>query len=120
MKGWRIDLPIYDSRDNGAIYSLALPYYPNRGAQRFSDVVLIDGAAGYGYTLTEDPALPPQSFSRIEIEALMLGIGSLGTLGDADLARAGRDAIARIIATLPDGQARHRRTCPKWISCARP
>ena len=68
--------------------------------------LLIDGAAGYGYTLTEDPALPPQSFSRIEIEALMLGIGSLDTLGDADLARAGRDAIARIIATLPDGQAR--------------
>lgn len=68
--------------------------------------VLIDGAAGYGYTLTEDPALPPQSFSRIEIEALMLGIGSLDTLGDADLALAGRDAIARIIATLPDGQAR--------------
>ncbi|RVV99171.1 HTH domain-containing protein [Mesobaculum littorinae] len=68
--------------------------------------VLIDGEAGYGYTLTEDPALPPQSFSRIEIEALMLGIGSLDALGDADLARAGRDAIARIIATLPDGQAR--------------
>ncbi|MDT0684697.1 YafY family protein [Roseicyclus sp. F158] len=68
--------------------------------------VLIDGAAGYGYTLTEDPALPPQSFSRIEIEALALGIGSLDALGDADLARAGRDAMARIIATLPDGQAR--------------
>ena len=68
--------------------------------------VLIDGAAGYGYTLTEDPALPPQSFSRIEIEALMLGIGSLDALGDADLSRAGRDAVARIIATLPEGQAR--------------
>ena len=68
--------------------------------------VLIDGAAGYGYTLTEDPALPPQSFSRIEIEALALGIGSLDALGDADLACAGRDAMARIIATLPDGQAR--------------
>jgi predicted DNA-binding transcriptional regulator YafY len=68
--------------------------------------VLIDGAAGFGYTLTEDPALPPQSFSRLEIEALMLGIGSLDHLGDVDLARAGRDALARIIATLPQGQAR--------------
>ena len=68
--------------------------------------VLIDGAAGYGYTLTEDPALPPQSFSRIEIEALMLGIGSLDALGDAELARAGHDAMARIVATLPEGQAR--------------
>ena len=33
---------------------------------------LIDGEAGLGYTLTEDSALPPQSFSRLEIEALML------------------------------------------------
>ncbi|MFN3525077.1 MAG: helix-turn-helix transcriptional regulator, partial [Paracoccus sp. (in: a-proteobacteria)] len=67
---------------------------------------LIDGAAGLGYTLTEDAALPPQSFSRLEIEALMLGIGSLEQIADAQLARAGRDAMARIIATLPDGQAR--------------
>lgn len=67
---------------------------------------LIDGAAGVGYALTEDPVLPPQSFSRIEIEALMLGIGSLEHLGDATLSQAGHDAVARIIATLPDRQAR--------------
>lgn len=40
LQGWRIDLPIYDSRGNGAIYSLALPYYPKRGTQRFGDVAL--------------------------------------------------------------------------------
>ena len=68
--------------------------------------VLIDGAAGYGYTLTEDPALPPQSFSRLEIEALMLGVASLGDLGDDTLTMAGRNALARIVATLPDRQAR--------------
>jgi len=68
--------------------------------------VLIDGAAGFGYTLTEDPALPPQSFSRLETEALMLAVGSLEELGDERLAQAGRDAMARIIATLPDRQAR--------------
>jgi len=68
--------------------------------------VLIDGAAGYGYTLTEDPALPPQSFSRLETEALMLAVGSLDELGDDRLAKAGRDAMARIIATVPDRQAR--------------
>ncbi len=68
--------------------------------------VLIDGAAGYGYTLTEDPALPPQSFSRLEIEALMLGVASLGDLGDHALTEAGRSALARIVATLPDRQAR--------------
>ena len=27
----------------------------------------IDGEAGYGYALEEDPALPPQSFTRMEI-----------------------------------------------------
>ncbi|CAE6918217.1 hypothetical protein ACOMICROBIO_LMKGKHOH_03149 [Vibrio sp. B1FIG11] len=40
LQGWRIDLPIYDSRGDGAIYSLALPYYPKRGTQRFGDVAL--------------------------------------------------------------------------------
>lgn len=68
--------------------------------------VLVDGTAGYGYTLTEDPTLPPQSFSRLEIEALMLGVASLGDLGDAALTIAGRNALARIVATLPDRQAR--------------
>ncbi|WP_258044884.1 helix-turn-helix transcriptional regulator [Sphingomonas citricola] len=68
--------------------------------------VLVDGTAGYGYTLTEDPALPPQSFSRLEIEALMLGVASLGHFGDDPLTTAGRNALARIVATLPDRQAR--------------
>ncbi|WP_407929351.1 helix-turn-helix transcriptional regulator [Jannaschia marina] len=67
---------------------------------------LIDGEAGVGYRLTEDPALPPQSFSRLEIEALVLAVGELGRTGDAALERAGRGALARIIATLPDRQAR--------------
>nr|WP_300543294.1 YafY family protein [Maricaulis sp.] len=67
---------------------------------------LIDGAAGVGYTLTEDPALPPQSFSRLEIEALTLAVGGLERIGDAALTAAGRDALARIIATLPDSQSR--------------
>lgn len=67
---------------------------------------LIDSAAGLGYTLTEDPALPPQSFSRLEIEALRLAVESLGGIGDEDLVRAGRDALARIVATLPERQAR--------------
>lgn len=40
LQGWRIDLPIYDSRNRWAIYSLALPYYPHSGSQRFGDVSL--------------------------------------------------------------------------------
>lgn len=67
---------------------------------------LIDGEAGLGYTLAEDPALPPQSFSRLEIEALRLAIQSLEGVGDDELVRAGRDALARIVATLPERQAR--------------
>lgn len=67
---------------------------------------LIDGEAGLGYTLTEDAALPPQSFSRIEIEALMLALSGLEQIGDQTISQAGRDAAARIIATLPDRQAR--------------
>ena len=68
---------------------------------------LIDGAAGVGYALTEDPALPPQSFSRLEIEALVLAISALRSVGDAELTRAGEEAMARLIATLPDTQGRH-------------
>lgn len=68
---------------------------------------LIDGEAGVGYTLTEDPALPPQSFSRLEIEALLLAISALRGLGDTGLTEAGEAAMARIVATLPESQGRH-------------
>ncbi len=66
---------------------------------------LIDGEAGVGYRLTEDPALPPQSFSRLEIEALLIAVAQLPRTGDGTLAQAGRGALARIIATLPERQA---------------
>ncbi len=67
---------------------------------------LIDGEAGLGYTLTEDPALPPQSFSRLEIEALVMAVNGLRSIADAELAAAGEAALARIIATLPEAQGR--------------
>ncbi|MEZ5869129.1 MAG: WYL domain-containing protein [Defluviimonas denitrificans] len=67
---------------------------------------LIDGEAGVGYRLVEDPALPPQSFSRLEIEALHLAVQALGRIGEEDLVGAGRAALARIIATLPERQSR--------------
>lgn len=66
---------------------------------------LIDGEAGVGYRLTEDPALPPQSFSRLEIEALRLSVEALAGIGDAALVAAGQGALARIVATLPERQA---------------
>lgn len=63
---------------------------------------LIDGAAGLCYTLTEDPALPPQMFTRLEVEALVLGLAEVRLAGDAALARAADTALGKIIATLPE------------------
>ncbi|MDP1669065.1 helix-turn-helix transcriptional regulator [Phaeovulum sp.] len=63
---------------------------------------LVDGAAGFGYRLTEDPALPPQSFTRLELEALVTGLGEVRQSGDAALAKAAQAAQAKIIATLPE------------------
>ena len=63
---------------------------------------LIDGAAGFGYTLTEDPALPPQNFTREEIEALVLGLSEAAVRGDPALSRAAETALSKIVATLPD------------------
>lgn len=63
---------------------------------------LIDGAAGLGYTLVEDPALPPQMFTRLEVEALVLGLGEVRHMGDGALAKAAEQAMAKITATLPE------------------
>lgn len=67
---------------------------------------VIDGAPGVGYTLTEDPALPPQSFSRIEIESLVLGLGEVVQRGDPELVAAAETALSKIVATLPERQQR--------------
>lgn len=67
---------------------------------------LIDGTAGYGYALVEDPMLPPQSFSREEIEALVLGLAEVRFAGDRALAAAAETALAKITATLPERQQR--------------
>ena len=53
---------------------------------------LIDGAAGVGYVLTEDPALPPQMFTRLEVEALVLGLAEVRLAGDPALAKAAEAA----------------------------
>lgn len=66
----------------------------------------IEGEAGLGYTMTEDPALPPQTFTQIELEALTLGLADVNQRGDADLAQAANDALVKILATLPERQQR--------------
>lgn len=75
--------------------------YRDIGALRAGGA-LIDGEAGVGYRLTEDPALPPQMFTRLEVEALVLGLGEVRQVGDPLLAKAAEAAMAKIIATLPE------------------
>ncbi len=67
---------------------------------------VIDGAAGVGYTLVEDPALPPMMFSQDEMEALVLGLGEVRAVGDPVLSRAARDALGKLKACLPDSRRR--------------
>lgn len=62
---------------------------------------LIDGEAGYGYTLLEDPALPPMMFSRDEMEALVLGLREVVQVADPVLAKAADNALSKLRASLP-------------------
>ena len=61
----------------------------------------IEGEAGVGYVLKPGFLLPPLMFGDEEIEALALGARWVAENGDARLARAARDAVARIEAVLP-------------------
>ncbi len=70
MQGWRLDLPIYDSRDNGAIYSIALPYYPDVAIPSFSPLRLDDDTSR-GSQLTNVNLMAKQHLSE-EITAIVL------------------------------------------------
>jgi predicted DNA-binding transcriptional regulator YafY len=61
----------------------------------------IEGERGYGYRLTEDHALPPQTFDRLEVEALALGLAEVRHMGDPALAEAAAGVLAKVLATLP-------------------
>lgn len=54
------------------------------------------------YTLTEDPALPPQMFTRLEVQALVPGLAEVRLAGDPTLALAAEAVQAKIVATLPE------------------
>lgn len=61
----------------------------------------IGGARGFGYTLIDDGSLRPRTFSRIEIEALTLGLAQVRQLGDPALAAAAQAVLGKVAATLP-------------------
>ncbi|MDH3666877.1 MAG: YafY family transcriptional regulator [Paracoccaceae bacterium] len=68
--------------------------------------VPIEGEAGIGYVLKAGFDLPPLMFKETEIEALVLGARIVETWGDAggdaELAEAATDAIAKIEAVIPE------------------
>ena len=67
-----------------------------------TDGVPIRGEAGVGYVLGEGYDLPPLMFNADELEAVMLGLRWVARRGDADLARAALDTVAKIGAVLPE------------------
>jgi predicted DNA-binding transcriptional regulator YafY len=67
----------------------------------------IGGERGYGYCLVEDGTLPPQKFSRSEIEAIALGLAEVRQMGDPELADAAASALGKVAATLPSLSQQH-------------
>ncbi|WP_127113101.1 helix-turn-helix transcriptional regulator [Shimia sediminis] len=66
---------------------------------------VIDGAAGFGFTLIEDASLPPLGFDEEEIEALVVGLREVMAVGDPALADAANNAMSKLRARLPSKQA---------------
>lgn len=67
----------------------------------------IGGERGFGYTLVEDGTLRPQTFSRIEIEALTLGLAEVRNMGDPALSAAAESVLGKVAATLPSLGQQH-------------
>jgi predicted DNA-binding transcriptional regulator YafY len=66
---------------------------------------VIDGEAGFGYTLVEDATLPALSFTTDELEALVLGLREVEQVGDPALADAAGAALSKLRSRLPEDQA---------------
>ena len=64
--------------------------------------VPIEGEAGVGYMLRRGFDLPPLMFTDAEIEAMALGARIVSSWGDAALAKAAGEALARVESVLPD------------------
>jgi predicted DNA-binding transcriptional regulator YafY len=64
--------------------------------------VPIRGEAGFGYVLEGGFDLPPLMLTTDEVEAAVLGAQWVASHGDAALARAAHDLMAKIAATIPE------------------
>lgn len=66
---------------------------------------VIDGEAGFGFTLIEDATLPPLGFENDELEALVLGLREVSAIADPALAKAAESALTKITARVPPAQS---------------
>ena len=64
--------------------------------------VPIRGEAGLGYVLERDFDMPPLMLTPAELEAAVLGAQWVTERGDAELASAARDLVAKIAAVVPE------------------
>ena len=71
-------------------------------AQLTADRVPIRGEAGIGYVLDEGFDMPPLMLTPDEVEAAMLGAQWVTAHGDAVLARAASDLLAKIGQVIPE------------------
>ncbi|WP_074737642.1 helix-turn-helix transcriptional regulator [Ruegeria halocynthiae] len=66
---------------------------------------VIDGEAGFGFTLIEDATLPPLGFTNDELEALVLGLREVQLIGDPALSDAASEALRKLQGRLPQRQS---------------
>lgn len=66
---------------------------------------VIDGEAGFGFTLIEDATLPPLGFTDDELEALVLGLREVQLIGDPALSDAAGAALRKLQGRLPQRQS---------------
>ncbi|MFP5076492.1 helix-turn-helix transcriptional regulator [Rhizobium sp. YIM 134829] len=59
---------------------------------------LVEGEAGFGYSLRDGFFLPELAFSDDELDALVLGLGWVQQRGDPSLVKASGSALAKILA----------------------
>ncbi len=66
---------------------------------------VIDGEAGFGFTLIEDATLPPLGFTDDELEALVLGLREVQAIGDPGLSDAASEVLRKLQGRLPQRQS---------------
>ncbi|MEM1235898.1 MAG: YafY family protein [Pseudomonadota bacterium] len=74
----------------------------------------VEGTRGIGYRITAAITLPPLNLSRVELEALHLGLAVVGDAKDEELSEAARSLSSKIDAVLPED----RREAPRGFGFA--